>query len=64
MRQALRVTYSAGILLFAVFSLTATALERDGVPTGVGGDSASTYLPTPSQTASYCVEVGGRLYCW
>ena len=64
MRQVLRITSSAVILALAVFSLSATVLERGGVPTGVGGDSASTYLPTSSQTASYCVEVGGILYCW
>ncbi len=69
MRHILRITSTAVVLSLAVFSMTATVQGRDGVGsgsllTGVGVDSTSTYLPKSSPEASYCVEVGGILYCW
>ena len=69
MRHALRITCSTVILSLAVFSLAPTAqgqggVRNDSVTISVGADAGSAYLPTLPPPTSYCVVVGGIMYCW
>ena len=64
MRHILRITYSAIILLLAVFSLTATAQERAGFGTGIGAGYTPAEVTTPARANPGCMVIGGTLYCW